>query len=275
MDKPWGLKYWDSKDWEIVKGKLDGYNIVASSGSNVCGFNPDRSVLFDSLRSQTPETIKVVIVGQDPYPDSRFATGHAFSIPRKYTREEFPASLKFIFKELSEDLAIEYPTHGDLSGWVKQGVLLWNAIPTCAAGVSRSHDWREYHALTIEVLRTVAKQGAVFAFLGAVAKAYVPLAGLVDDPNNPVLATGHPSPRGNINSAQSFSNSRLFSSINNRLVGLALEPIDWRLDARDQLIGSEEVEGDLHLRKSDRVLPNITGASCGPLQDKRGILVRE
>lgn len=269
MDKPWGLKYWDSKDWETVKGKL---NDLISSGTE---FNPGFSNLFSSLRVLSKEDVKVVIVGQDPYPDSRFATGHAFSIPRQFTREEFPASLRVIFKELSSDLAIEYPTHGDLSGWVKQGVLLWNAIPTCERGISRSHGWREYYNLTTEVLRTVANQGAVFVFLGTAAQRYIKAAGLVDDGNCPVFTVGHPSPRGNSSAKNPFSGSRVFSTINKKLIDIGLEPIDWRLDARNQLLGSEEMEGDLHLRQSDRVLPNITGTSCGPLQDKRGVLIRE
>lgn len=263
MDKPWGLDYWGSQDWKTVRERLDG---LASDNTDI---NPSRDVLMDNLRNLSVEEVKVVICGQDPYPDPRFATGHAFSIPRSFEQTEFPSSLRIIFKELSEDLAIKYPTHGDLHGWVKQGVLLWNAIPTCTTGVSRSHDWREYHALTREVFGRILTHGggAVFAFLGAVARGYEDIPGK-DNPNFPILCCGHPSPRGNISSSSPFTGSRLFSTINAKLTSIGLEPIDWRLDARNQLIGSEEVDGQLCMRKGNRILPNTSGEPLGPIHDK-------
>lgn len=269
VESLWDLDYWKSSDWETVKGKLNGLD------NSDDAYNPNRECLFDNLRVLKPQDIRVVICGQDPYPDRRFATGHAFSIPRVYAKDDFPSSLRIIFREMQSDLAIEYPSHGDLQGWVNQGVLLWNAIPTCLSGISRSHDWREYHSLTTEVLRKISEHGAVFVFLGAVAKSYITPSGLVDNPNCPTICTGHPSPRGNINSAFPFTGSRVFSTINEKLNSIGLEPIDWRLDARDRLAGDQTLEGDVHPRKSNRILPNITGTSCGALYDKRGVLVRE
>lgn len=268
--EPWGLDYWKSEDWKKVKERLNGLD---KSGISV---NPSRSVLFANLLDVPCEQVRVVICGQDPYPDRRFATGNAFSIPRKFQQNEFPSSLRVIFKELSTDLAIKYPTHGNLQGWVKQGILLWNAIPTCERGVSLSHDWREYHALTREVFSKILGEGrgAVFCFLGAVARRYSDIPGQ-DNPNFPVICTGHPSPRGNINSQMPFTGSRLFSTVNNKLISIGLEPIDWRLDARNQLVGSPEVDGHVCVRSSTRVLGNITGTSLGSLYDKRGVLIRE
>lgn len=280
---PWQLDYWKSKDWDTLKERLNGLD---KSG---VGYNPRRELLFDNLRSLSVEQVRVVICGQDPYPDCRYATGNAFSIPRAFEKGEFPSSLRVIFRELSEDLAIKYPTHGDLQRWVEQGVLLWNVIPTCTRGVSRSHDWREYHALTNEVFTKILEEGrgTVFCFLGAVARRYADTPGQ-DNPNFPVICTGHPSPRGNINSKTPFTGSRMFSLINANLNKIGLEPIDWRLDseavvtppvrrldARDQLLSDPQVDGHICLRKSNRVLPNITGESVGRLCDKRGICIRE
>lgn len=263
MDRPWGLDYWDSKDWEIVREKLDGNQ---SSGIII---NPSRDMLLDNLRSLSPSEVRVVLTGQDPYPDGRFATGHAFSIPRTFERSEFPSSLKVLFRELSEDLAIKYPTHGDLQGWVNQGVLLWNVIPTCTGGMSRSHDWREYHSLTTEIFRRILSDGSgcVFAFLGAVARRYEDIPGK-DNPNFPTIVVGHPSPRGNASAKQPFAGSRLFSTINAKLTSIGLEPIDWRLDARNQLIGDPEVARHVHLREGVRILPNTSGEPLGVVYDK-------
>jgi uracil-DNA glycosylase len=198
-------------------------------------------------------------VGQDPYPAHKFATGLAFSIPSKYGRSDFPGTLRQIFSEYQSDLGYPLPRHGDLTRWTEQGVLLWNAIPSCTDGDSLSHDWPEYGSLNREVFRRLSEKGVVFALLGSVARRY---ANDVDLRNNKIILTSHPSPRGSLNAKMPFRGSRLFSTINGYLNQLGLDPINWRLD--DELkhgdvglgyIPPDEVRGS--------ILQNVTGVSLG------------
>jgi uracil-DNA glycosylase len=226
MIYPWKLNYWQTGEWQVVNERLQD---MAKSHKS---FNPSRSELFASLRAIPDRDVKVAIFGQDPYPTRRFATGLAFSIPGHIGPGDFPPTLRTILKEYSTDLGLPYPSHGSLVRWAEQGVLLWNAIPTCQTGKSLSHDWDEYSYLTKEITQKLSKKGIVFAFLGAVAKRY--LEG-VDLTKNEVIITSHPSPRGVRFSNNPFEGSRLFSTINDKLVSQGLDPIDWRLpDVPDQ-----------------------------------------
>lgn len=216
-NKLWGLKFWDSPEWERVNARLDADN-------NIC---PSRSNMFSSLAGVAPDEVRLVFVGQDPYPSRENATGRAFEVPRTIEPEDFPPTLKSIFREYQNDLSLPPPSVGDLSRWVQQGVLLWNSIPSCRAHASMSHDWREYDALTTEVLSVASQQGCVFVFFGAVSKRYV---GAVDQSVSRVIETAHPSPRGSIRARNPFVGSRIFSRTNQLLRELGKEPIDWKLD---------------------------------------------
>src|SRR6266550_3114826 len=133
MIYPWKLDYWNSGEWQVCNERLK--DMEKSS----IKFNPPRSELFRALRMLHDGDVQVAIIGQDPYPDSRFATGIAFSIPSTIQEGDFPQTLRTIFKEYTSDLGYSLPSHGNLERWVEQGVLLWNAIPTCRAGQSLSH----------------------------------------------------------------------------------------------------------------------------------------
>lgn len=224
LSKPWGLKFWDSQEWETINGRLDYLQRLGRS------FSPSRDLLFRSLETtQLADggvNVRVVIVGQDPYPNPKIATGRAFEAPASVEPKSFPPTLKSIFSEYCSDLSLPYPTMGDLSKWVDQGVLLWNAIPSTNAGESLSHDWREYDCLTIEVLSLLDRRGVVFAFLGAVPRRYV---GYVKSAGSRVIECSHPSPRGSLNSRNPFRGSRLFSTINQKLREIGEEPINWKL----------------------------------------------
>ena len=208
MLKSWDdLDYWDSSDWIKVQEKLD---VLDRRGIR---YNPSRHNIFNSLDAVPCEQARVVLVGQDPYPSAVYATGFAYSIPA--TNYNFPPTLHNMYTEYTRDLGYPYPTHGNLSKWVDQGVVLWNAIPTCLSGQSRSHDWPEWAALTREI---VEKIPAVFVFMGAVANRFaefVPPNRLAD-----VVITAHPA-----NRFKQFKGCRLFSTINSKLV----HPIDWKL----------------------------------------------
>lgn len=215
IEKPWDLDYWNSSEWATVKERLRDSDVR---------YNPKYSDLFNSLLADL-SSVKVVLLGQDPYPDSRFATGYAFSIPAHYGPKDFPKSLQIIFKEYQSDLGYPGPNSGDLTKWKDQGVFLWNVIPSCEAGKPLSHDWSEYHNLTKEVISKLAERGIVFCLLGLVARRFVD--GISD--NNEVLLTSHPSPLGQVNAKTPFIGSRIFSTINDKLCGLGYPPIDWRL----------------------------------------------
>jgi uracil-DNA glycosylase len=207
------LKWWDSGECQVIEERLDGLD---KAGIVYC---PARKSLCRALELTSLEDTQVCIVGQDPYPETKFATGIAFDIPSGYRK--FPPTLNIIYQELLNDLKVNRNT-GSLEDWYKQGILLWNAIPSCLAGKSLSHDWDEYRYLSQEIIQTLAEKGIVFALLGSVARRYAPFIG----DGNVVIETGHPSPRGNM-SRTPFTGSRIFSRINAGLVELGYEPIHW------------------------------------------------
>jgi|SRR6185503_3359935 len=222
MIYPWKLKYWQTGEWQVCNERLKDMEKAGHV------YNPKRSDLFRSLQQLKPEDVRVVIVGQDPYPDKEMATGLAFSIPDYIKAEDYPKTLQQIFKEYSSDTHYPDPPSGDLHKWADQGVLLWNAIPSCKANASLSHDWDEYSFLTREVLEVLSNTGGiVFVFLGSVAKRYIDC---VDVTKSSVVTTSHPSPRGGSNSRNPFIGSRIFTTINDKLVDLGRQPINWRLD---------------------------------------------
>lgn len=249
MRYPWGLDFWKSGEWQVCNERLKDME-----KKNV-RYNPVRARLWHSLTSVgSPERVRVVMVGQDPYPTHAFATGMAFSIPPEFQRDQFPRTLREVFGEYNRDLRYPIPCHGDLSRWASQGVLLWNAVPVTRDGLSLSCDWDEWQYLNREVLGLLSQIGVVFVLLGGVARRYRKL---ITD-NNVVIETSHPSPRGSMNSRSPFRGSRLFSTINQNLIEIGLEPIDWRLDvpaSKEDVPGSDVV--------GSSVLPNLTGADLG------------
>lgn len=209
------LKWWNCGERQVCDERLDALD------DRFVRYNPDRDLMYSALRAVPYRDVRVAIIGQDPYPEHKYATGIAFSVPKLLRK--LPPTLSMIYNELLEDLHITRK-NGSLEDWCKQGVLLWNAIPTCEAGRSMSHDWLEYEYLSSEIVKELAKKGIVFAFLGSVARRYVKY---VSPENNMVIETGHPSPRGNRHSRVPFTGSRLFSTINGYLTELGHPPIDW------------------------------------------------
>ena len=208
------LRYWDTGEWQVVQEKLE-----------TAAYNPAQENLFAALDATPFSCVKVVLMGQDPYPDPKYATGLSFSIPT--SSPTIPPTLRIILQELEDDLHLPFPKNGNLEKWASQGVLLWNAIPSCETGKSMSHDWTEWSYLTQEVVTSLSAKGnIVFAFLGGVARRY---SKYVDTVRNDLIETGHPSPRGNMASKSPFTGSRIFSTINARLSARGFLPIDWEL----------------------------------------------
>ena len=214
------LEFWQSKEWLTIQENLD----ELESLDRTC--NPVRNSLFNSLDTCPFGITKVMLIGQDPYPQHKYCTGLAFSIPK--TEIKWPLTLCSLLGEYCRDLHYSLPITGDLTAWTQQGVLLWNAIPSCEAGKSMSHAAWPWHSLTKEIIQQLNNkpQGIVFAFLGGVAREWEQYA---DITKCHVITTSHPSPRGSMSSRTPFLHSRLFSSINDKLVQLGHSKIDWLL----------------------------------------------
>jgi uracil-DNA glycosylase len=178
--------------------------------------NPERESIFKAFRID-PTDIKVVILGQDPYPKSECADGLAFSIPA--SNADIPASLRNILREYSEDLGVGPRVNGDLSAWAKQGVFLLNTILTCRTGESLSHQNVGWEEFTESVLRAVVTSRTVGILWGKRAQRYSHLF-----TENMVIESAHPSP---LSAYRGFFGSRPFSRANAILERSGLTPIDW------------------------------------------------
>lgn len=214
------LSFWDSGEWQAVDERLTDIN---KSGGIFC---PQKENLFAAFDAIDFNDVRCVLVGQDPYPDPSLATGLAFSIPK--SAKKIPVTLANIFQEYATDTHHPAPQNGDLTKWCKNGVLLWNAIPTCDAWKSMSHaEWTEYSYLNKEIFNEQSERGIVFVLLGRVAEYSVRK--YINEDESEVLAYSHPSPRGVKFSKTPFIGSRMFTTVNDKLAGLGLQPIDWKL----------------------------------------------
>ena len=175
---------------------------------------------------ETPfDEVRVLIVGQDPYPTPGHAIGLAFAVDRSVL--PLPRSLVYLYRELLDVLGIAPAQHGDLSGWSQQGVLLLNRVLTVdadaepAAGSHRGLGWQ---AVTEQAIRALAQRGGplVAILWGADARALAPLLDGI-----PVIESAHPSP---LSASRGFFGSRPFSRANAALGEQGAAPIDWRLD---------------------------------------------
>jgi uracil-DNA glycosylase len=209
------LDFWRSGEWQVIEERLDALD---QAGTTYC---PERELMFSALDATPYASTRVCIVGQDPYPDPKFATGMAFSIPKSLRK--FPPTLANILQEYCTDLHYDYPKNGSLEKWCEQGVLLWNCIPSCEAWKSMSHDWTEWSYLTKEIVQRLSEKGIVFCFLGSVAQRYTQYVG---DDNARIFLASHPSRLGARSGRNPFLGSRPYSSINS---ALKQGHIDWRL----------------------------------------------
>ena len=167
------------------------------------------------------ESVKVVILGQDPYHGERQANGLAFAVDE---REAVPPSLKNIFKEIASDLGKTLVhTDGDLSRWAKQGVLLLNATLTVRAHSAGSHQEKGWEQFTDAVIRALSKErtGIVFMLWGNYAKQK---GTHIDRSKHLVLEAPHPSP---FSAASGFFGCKHFSRANDYLLVHNVSPIDW------------------------------------------------
>ena len=175
---------------------------------------PPRADVFRAL-SLPRERVRVVLVGQDPYPTPGHAHGLAFSVTPETT--PLPRSLANIHRELADDLGIER-ANGSLLGWLEQGVLLLNRVLTVRAGAPGSHRGRGWEAVTAAILQGVP-HARVALLWGADAATAAPLL-----PGATILRSAHPSP---LSAHRGFFGSRPFSRTNAILEAAGDTPIDW------------------------------------------------
>ena len=183
---------------------------------------PSEENVFNAIKYTPWENVKVVILGQDPYPNPEHAHGLAFSVPKECVN--LPMSLRNILKELKDDLGIHHP-HGNLAGWAQQGVLLLNTVLTVEAGNSNSHKNLGWKLLIDEILYRLnhEKDHLVFLLWGGPAQKF---GKNIDRNKHIVIESVHPSP---LSSYRGFFGSKPFSKINNALTQFGYSPINWML----------------------------------------------
>ncbi|HIW96597.1 MAG TPA: uracil-DNA glycosylase [Candidatus Corynebacterium gallistercoris] len=206
-------------DWELpglseILGELDRR---AAEGEFIL---PDRPNVLRALQVP-PSAVRVLIVGQDPYPTPGHAVGLAFSAELP-AGEPLPKSLNNIYKEYSSDLGLPVPTNGDLSPWIDQGVLLLNRVLTVSAGQAGSHRNIGWEAITDSAVGQIAGNDHLAAILwGKQAQQFVPTIG-----EQRCVTSPHPSP---LSAYRGFFGSRPFTRANAILSQQGADPVNWDL----------------------------------------------
>ncbi|MCU1690345.1 MAG: uracil-DNA glycosylase [Jatrophihabitantaceae bacterium] len=171
--------------------------------------------------AQPFDAIKVLIVGQDPYPTPGHPIGLSFAVAADV--RPLPKSLINIYKELVSDLGVPVPSNGDLTPWTEQGVMLLNRVLTVRPGASASHQGKGWEPVTEQAVRALAGRGGplVAILWGRQAQSLRPLLGDVAR-----IESVHPSP---LSASGGFFGSRPFSRANELLAAQGAEPVDWAL----------------------------------------------
>lgn len=165
--------------------------------------------------------VRVLIVGQDPYPTPGHPVGLSFSVAPDV--QPVPRSLANIYRELQSDLGLPLPTNGDLTPWADHGVLLLNRVLSVRPGVAGSHRGRGWEKVTERAITALAERGGPLAAVlwGRDAQTLKPLLGSI-----PWVESAHPSP---LSASRGFFGSRPFSRVNDLLQRQGGAPVDWRL----------------------------------------------
>ena len=182
---------------------------------------PEEKNVFNALELTPFESVKVVILGQDPYHGFGQAHGLSFSVQKGIP---LPPSLKNIYKELQEDIGGDLPTEGDLTHWAKQGVLLLNTVLTVEEGNANSHKGMGWERLTNHLIESLneLKHPVIFILWGKPAQDKEKL---ITNPNHVILKAPHPSP---LSAYRGFFGSKPFSRVNNILMQQGQSPIRWK-----------------------------------------------
>lgn len=180
---------------------------------------PKAKNIFNAFNLCPIDNVRVVIIGQDPYHEPGQAMGLCFSVP---TGVANPPSLQNIYREIESDLGRPSSTNGDLTHWAQQGVLLLNSTLTVRAHLAASHAGRGWEQFTDAVIAALAtRKNIVYMLWGSYAQKK---AALVDEKNNLVLKSVHPSP---LSAYRGFFGCKHFSRANEYLIAHGFNPIDW------------------------------------------------
>lgn len=202
------------KSWKKILKENKYKEIIKKLPTN---YIPKRSQIFKCFKYFELTDTRVVILGQDPYPNVENAMGLSFS-----TNGKIPPSLKNIFNELYDDLKIENK-NGDLTNWAKQNILLMNTSLTTIPGSSNVHSllWKD---LTDNIIKEISKQTSkvVFILMGNYAKEKVKL---IDTTKHYIIQTSHPSPMCSI----PFKGCKIFSKTNKYLEDNKFKNINWKV----------------------------------------------
>lgn len=184
---------------------------------------PKADDIFNAFHFTPLSQVKVVILGQDPYHNDGQAHGLSFSVQKGV---DIPPSLVNIYKEMHDDIGAPIPSHGDLTKWAKEGVLLLNTVLTVRAHNAASHQGHGWEQFTDAVIQAVNKQDRpiVFILWGSPARAKKRL---LTNPKHLILEAPHPSP---LSSYRGFFGSKPFSQTNEFLAANGVRPIDWTIE---------------------------------------------
>ena len=215
-------------DWAEALAPVDDQvrragSVPAGRARGRASYLPAGDAVFRAFRAPLAD-VRVLVVGQDPYP----TPGHPIGLASRSsaTCGRCRRSLVNIYTELRDDVDIVPPRHGDLSGWSEQGVMLLNRVLTVTPGASASHagkGWEEVTECAIRALAARAEAGPPLAAIlwGRHAQSLKPLLGPI-----PWVASVHPSP---LSASRGFFGSRPFSRVNELLVERGADPVDWTL----------------------------------------------
>ena len=214
---------------EVLKNEFDKdymiklYEFLKTEKQAGTSIYPKDFDIFNAFQKTPFTSVKVVIIGQDPYHSENQAHGLSFSVQKGIG---IPPSLRNVFKELATDIpGFIIPSHGDLKEWAEQGVLLLNASLTVQAGRPGSHQKKGWEEFTDNVIKTIShkKSGVVFILWGAFAQAK---ADLIDKNKHHIIKSPHPSP---FSANGGFFGSKPFSKANEILEKQGKAPIDWQI----------------------------------------------
>lgn len=199
--------------------ELQNYIFDQRTSHMVFPAHPD---VFRAFHLTSFATLKVVILGQDPYHGVGQANGLCFSVSPGVS---FPPSLRNIFQELEDDLGVSKPQSGDLAAWAEQGILLLNTTLTVRQGAPASHQGKGWETFTDEVIRCISqkKEKIVFVLWGQSARRKK---SLIDVTKHTCIESVHPSP---LSAYRGFFGSKPFSKINQLLKQQGVTEIDWSL----------------------------------------------
>ena len=206
--------YYRALDAFLEKERANGHTIL-----------PARRDIFNALAFTPYARVRVLLVGQDPYPTPGHAHGLCFSV--RPAVQPLPLSLRNIFWELHNDVGYQIPNNGYLIPWARQGILMLNTVLTVRAHKANSHQGRGWERFTDRIIELVAAKQTrvVFVLWGREAQKKRTL---IRQPHHTVVACAHPSPL----SARKFFGCRCFSQINRDLADAGLPPIDWQISDR-------------------------------------------